>query len=355
MPDLFNGDTAPATTAIDDDSTSLLEQIKLKTLEVSKAFLIDMWMARISADRIMSILHQVIDAAHEQYPDAVTQGGGIYAVGYCVGARYVLLLAKGQGGDDESAAASLKGPYIKAGALAHAASVVPDDFKDLKAPLSMVCIENDPLFPDAVRSAGEDALSKANLEHEVQVYPGVPHGESALIFAAYGPALTVHRVRCRGHVCRRLNWRCASHGLRPDAEMDPGPLTLDGGLAYLRAAKEDCHLFDSLVCQVPLVSIENAFLSPGGLQFRREDETAPGPEGGLKATTAEGCRLGQYSSPGALIRKHPETGVSNSGDWRAGTESVCSGLAERRHNSPRAPWMRPLAIRTRLSRPEPCE
>jgi dienelactone hydrolase len=27
-----------------------------------------------------------------------------------------------------------------------------------------------------VRMAGEDMLSNANLEHEVQVYPGVPHG-----------------------------------------------------------------------------------------------------------------------------------------------------------------------------------
>ncbi|POR39194.1 Protein AIM2 [Tolypocladium paradoxum] len=180
MPDLFAGDTAPAATAIADDSTSLLEQVKLKAAEVTKSFMIDMWLARVTADKVMPILHRVIDAAREQYADAVQQGGGIYAVGYCVGGRFVLLLAKEaqgqqQGGDEESGMVK-KGPYIKAGAVAHAASVIPDDFKNLKVPLSLVCVEDDPLFPNAVRSAGEDAMSDANLEHEVQVYPGVPHG-----------------------------------------------------------------------------------------------------------------------------------------------------------------------------------
>ncbi|EQK99517.1 hypothetical protein G6O67_001127 [Ophiocordyceps sinensis] len=176
MPDLFGGDIAPANTAIVDDSSSLLEQLKIKTVELSKSFLIDMFLAKTTSDKVMPILHKIIDAANEQYPDAVKQGGGIYAVGYCIGGRFVLLLAKERAGDEQSAGALTKGPYIKAGALAHAASVVPDDFNNLKAPLSLVCVEDDPLFPDVVRSAGEDAMSKANLEHEVQVYPGVPHG-----------------------------------------------------------------------------------------------------------------------------------------------------------------------------------
>ncbi|UNI20736.1 hypothetical protein JDV02_006800 [Purpureocillium takamizusanense] len=183
MPDLFGGDTAPAATAITDDSTSLLEQVKLKAVEVTKSFMIDMWLARITADRVMPVLHRIVDATRELYADAVSHGGGIYAVGYCVGGRFVLLLAQesqrqGAGaGEDAETGALKKGPYIKAGALAHAASVTPDDFKDLKVPLSLVCVENDPLFPDAVRAAGEDAMSGANLEHEVHVYPGVPHGE----------------------------------------------------------------------------------------------------------------------------------------------------------------------------------
>ncbi|PHH82780.1 hypothetical protein CDD82_4854 [Ophiocordyceps australis] len=178
MPDLFGGDTAPAATAITDDSSSLLEQVKLKAVEVTKSFMIDMWLARITPDRVMPVLHKVIDAAKDEYADAVKHGDGIYAVGYCVGGRFVLLLARGtrQEGADEESGVTTTGPLIRAGALAHAASVVPDDFKDLKAPLSLVCIEDDPLFPDAVRATGEDLMSDANLEHQVQVYPGVPHG-----------------------------------------------------------------------------------------------------------------------------------------------------------------------------------
>jgi dienelactone hydrolase len=186
MPDMFGGDTAPSSTAITDDSTSILEQFKIKAVEVSKSFLIDMWLARITEDKVMPVLSKVIDAARDKYADAVKNGGGIYAVGYCVGGRFVLLLGKenqnggaagaAQGGDEESAPIRT-GPQIKAGAVAHAASVSPDDFKNLKAPVSLVCIENDPLFPDEVRTSGEDTMSKDNLEHEVQVYPGVPHGE----------------------------------------------------------------------------------------------------------------------------------------------------------------------------------
>ncbi|KPM34313.1 hypothetical protein AK830_g12262 [Neonectria ditissima] len=178
MPDIFGGDTAPAATTITDDSTSMLEQIKIKAVEVTKSFLIDMWLARVTEDRVLPILHKVIDAAKEQYADAIKQGDGIYAVGYCVGARFVLMLAQKTKAtsEDEEGGAVKTGPFIKAGALAHAASVVPDDFKNLSVPLSLVCIENDPLFPDDVRMAGEDSMSNANLEHEVQVYPGVPHG-----------------------------------------------------------------------------------------------------------------------------------------------------------------------------------
>ncbi|KAI8669333.1 DLH domain-containing protein [Fusarium keratoplasticum] len=178
MPDLFAGDTAPGATAVTDDSTSILEQFKLKAVEVTKSFLIDMWLARVTEDRVMPILHKVIDAAREQYADSIQRGDGIYAAGYCVGARFVLLLAKKTKvveGDAESGGLK-SGPFIKAGALAHAASVTPDDFKDISAPLSLVCVENDPLFTDEVRIAGEDTMSDANLEHEVQVYPGVPHG-----------------------------------------------------------------------------------------------------------------------------------------------------------------------------------
>jgi dienelactone hydrolase len=141
----------------------------------------------------MPILTKVIDACKDEFADAVSNGGGVYAVGYCFGGRYVLLLAAqrpitvGRGfpwssvstsaTDEEAAKQNTSGPFIKVGALAHATLVSRDDFEGLKSPVSIASVENDPLFPDEVRTAGEDYMSKNGVEHEVQVYPGVPHGK----------------------------------------------------------------------------------------------------------------------------------------------------------------------------------
>ncbi|KAK7750902.1 hypothetical protein SLS62_007165 [Diatrype stigma] len=206
MPDLFEGDPAPngSSTTVPEraesegGSSSFLDAFKLKAVETAKSFLIDMWLARHAEEKVWPILEKVIHAAEGEFADAVGNGGGIYAVGYCFGARYVLLLAGERPSDEAAARASSwtgarhqppadeeraepakpekKGPYIKAGALAHATLVSPDDFQGLKVPVSLVCVEDDPMFPDDVRTAGEDVMSKNNLEHEVQVYPGVPHG-----------------------------------------------------------------------------------------------------------------------------------------------------------------------------------
>lgn len=217
--------------AITDDSTSIIDQVKLRFVETAKSFIIDMWLARITPDKVMPILHKVIDAAKDQYADSIKHGGGIYAVGYCVGGRFVLLLAKkteGPSGDKDSGIVN-SGPYIKAGAIAHAASVVPDDFRDIKAPLSFACVENDPLFPDEVRSAGEDIMSDGNLEHEVQVYPRVPHGESnatdkLLVRCSHTDRF---RVRCRGRVSGSSNQGCPDNSIRANAQVDAGPLKFE--------------------------------------------------------------------------------------------------------------------------------
>jgi dienelactone hydrolase len=185
MPDLFDGDAAPNSSTIPaEESQSFIDTVKLKAVETAKSFLIDMWLARHTEEKVLPILHKVIDGSKEKFADAVKNGDGIYAAGYCIGGRYILLLgseskapAAGQQSADEEAGGIKNGPLIKVGALAHGASVTPDDFTGLKVPISLVCVEHDPLFPDEVRKMGEDSMSKANLEHEVQVYPGVPHGE----------------------------------------------------------------------------------------------------------------------------------------------------------------------------------
>lgn len=225
MPDLFAGDAAPnsrapieeanpsvSASATDNDeaSSSFLDTIKLKAVETAKSFLIDMWLARHTEEKVLPRIHAVLDGCREKFPDAIAAGGGIYAVGYCFGGRYVLLLAAkktaapaepaspGVAGwasavsqtfssvlspssrTDEAAAergeVKSEGPFIKAGALAHATMVSPDDFVGLVSPVSLVCVEDDPVFPDSVRVAGEEYMEKNGVEHEVHVYPGVPHG-----------------------------------------------------------------------------------------------------------------------------------------------------------------------------------
>ena len=164
----------------------MIEKIKLGFVDVAKSFTIDMWLARHTPEKVLPLLHKVIDGAKEEFADAVSNGGGIYAVGYCFGAKYVLLLGgehpdsiiwspEKPGAEEEGTVK--KGPFIKAGAVAHGTQVTPDDIASVKVPVSIICVEDDPLFPDETRKAGEDALAKSGVEHEVKVYPGVPHGK----------------------------------------------------------------------------------------------------------------------------------------------------------------------------------
>lgn len=39
-------------------------------------------------------------------------------------------------------------------------------------------LENDQLFPDDVRIAGQKRLEESGIEHEIKVYSDVPHGKS---------------------------------------------------------------------------------------------------------------------------------------------------------------------------------
>ena len=127
----FGGDPAPNTTS--DPSTdpeanpSLLDKVKLGVAETAKSFMLDMWLARQTQEKVLPILNRVIEGAKEEFADAVANGGGIYAVGYCFGGKYVLLLgselpdtvAKGQATKDEEQGMTKSEPQIKAGAIAH--------------------------------------------------------------------------------------------------------------------------------------------------------------------------------------------------------------------------------------------
>ncbi|KAK4948264.1 hypothetical protein LTR10_012798 [Elasticomyces elasticus] len=193
MPDQFAGDPAPTTTtstAPAEAHPSIIEQVKLGVASVAKSFTIDMWLARHTPEKVLPILHAVISSVKEEYADAVSSGGGIYAVGYCFGAKYVLLLAaelekdvvSGQRAPETQAEEGMvkQGPQIKCGAIAHGTQITVSELAGVSVPMCVVAVKEDSLFPDHVREEGVEAMQKNGLEHEVKVYEGVPHGFAVL-------------------------------------------------------------------------------------------------------------------------------------------------------------------------------
>ncbi|KAK4548961.1 hypothetical protein LTR36_008734 [Oleoguttula mirabilis] len=193
MPDQFAGDPAPTTTTSTgpaEQHPSIIEQVKLGVANVAKSFTIDMWLARHTPEKVLPILHRVITSVKEEFADAVANGGGIYAVGYCFGAKYVLLLgadlhadvAHGQRAPESDAEEGTlrQGPQIKCGAIAHGTQIMQQDMADVTVPMCVVAVEDDPLFPDRVRNEGLEAMKAKKLEHEFRVYPDVPHGFAVL-------------------------------------------------------------------------------------------------------------------------------------------------------------------------------
>ena len=188
MPDQFAGDPAPNTAGesnAEEENPSVVEKLKLGFATTAKSFLLDMWLARQTSEKVLPILHKVVNGAKEEFADAVAGGGGIYGVGYCFGGKYVCMLASETPQDathgkdqpeDQAVDASKKTPVIKAGAIAHGTLISKEDLENIKSPLSLICVENDQLFPDDVRTAGQDFLEKHKVEHEIKVYPDVPHG-----------------------------------------------------------------------------------------------------------------------------------------------------------------------------------
>lgn len=149
-----------------------------------------MWLARHTPEKVLPILHKVITSVKEEFADAVANGDGIYAVGYCFGAKYVLLLgsdlhadvAQGQRAPESDAEEGMvkQGPQIKCGAIAHGTQITQQDMADVSVPMCVVAVEDDPLFPDVVRNEGLDAMKAKKLDHEFRVYPDVPHGFAVL-------------------------------------------------------------------------------------------------------------------------------------------------------------------------------
>ena len=155
--------------AVQEKDLSVIEQVKLRAAETVQSFMIDMWLARQTPEKVMPLLQKVIEGAREEFADAVANGGGIYAVGYCFGGKYVLLLAAedafgasaNQPPKDEEQAVMKEGPTIKAGAIAHGmrralpgvhwdltmigTMITQKDLESIRAPVSLICCGK--LFP----------------------------------------------------------------------------------------------------------------------------------------------------------------------------------------------------------------
>jgi dienelactone hydrolase len=119
--------------------------VKLRAAETAKSFMIDMWLARQTPEKVLPILHKVLESAKDEFADAVANGGGVYAAGYCFGGKYVMMLAgapadaESKGRDEEEGMVE-RGPLIKAGAIAHATLATREDVTAIKAPVSIVCV-----------------------------------------------------------------------------------------------------------------------------------------------------------------------------------------------------------------------
>lgn len=185
----FAGDPAPTTTTSTgpvQESTSYIEQFKLGVASVAKSFTIDMWLARHTQEKVLPILKKVITSVKEEFADAFANGGGIYGVGYCFGAKYVLLLgaemhadvAAGHRPPEAEAEEGMvkQAPQIKCAAIAHGTQISKEDLAGVSVPTCIVAVQDDPLFPEDVRNAGLEAMKSKGLEYECKVYPDVPHG-----------------------------------------------------------------------------------------------------------------------------------------------------------------------------------
>jgi dienelactone hydrolase len=188
MPDQFNNDPAPNSVNMAEvtQDASWLESIKLKTAEGVKAFMIDMWLARHTPETVLPLLHKVIEGAKEEFADAVANGGGVYGVGYCFGAKYILILAGEQPDTappkDEEEGVVKKEVVLKAGAIAHGTMVTKEDLEGVKSPVYIAAVKDDPMFSeDEILNPGRRAMEANKIEHDVEVFSGVPHG-----FAVYG-------------------------------------------------------------------------------------------------------------------------------------------------------------------------
>lgn len=69
----------------------------------------------------------------------------------------------------------------------------------MKSPMMLVCVENDQLFPEETLNDGTQYLKANGVEHEVKIYPGVPHG-----FAVIGEYADANIKKAQGEAFEQM-------------------------------------------------------------------------------------------------------------------------------------------------------
>ncbi|KAB2576487.1 Hydrolase tropI [Lasiodiplodia theobromae] len=137
MPDLFNGDPAPANT---------------------EGFDLQKWRVNHQPATVDPIVAAVLKEM---------RGGlkceRVGSVGYCFGAKYVVRNLK-------------SGGLIDAGFVAHPSFVDADELKAITRPLSIAAAEDDYIFPTPKRRESEDILADIQATYQVVLYSGTSHG-----------------------------------------------------------------------------------------------------------------------------------------------------------------------------------
>ncbi|KAF4303258.1 Sec1-like protein [Botryosphaeria dothidea] len=139
MPDLFHGDPVPF-------------DVNMETFDLKG------WVSKHQPRRVSPVVDSVLKEMRG------TLGcKRIGSVGYCFGAKYVILNLKG-------------GDLIDAGFVAHPSFVEMHELKAMTRPLSIAAAEDDFIFPTTKRRESEDALIEIKATYQIALYSGTEHG-----------------------------------------------------------------------------------------------------------------------------------------------------------------------------------
>lgn len=134
VPDIYNG-----------DPTKLGEGIP------------DGWLDKHGVPDTEPVIHEIVQHIRSELAPEL-----FASIGYCFGARYTMrLLAEGA---------------IHVGAAAHPSFVQINEVAQIKKPLIIMAVENDPIYTSELRSKTEAKLQEINARYHTTLSSGVSHG-----------------------------------------------------------------------------------------------------------------------------------------------------------------------------------